>query len=412
MFSTKFRKLGALLKSFAPGFITGAADDDISGITTYSIVGATTGYSQLWLIVLATPLLAVTQGMCAKIGDVLKMGLGKAIKVHFGFRVALLASLVLLLINLVTIAADFVGMAAVLNMVFPQIPLYFFLPVLVIFLWYLVVFRSYQTILKFFAVAASLLGVYILAGAFAQPDWGLVLKDTFLPQIQPNVIYCAGAVALLGTTITPYLFYWQTAEEVEEHRSVQQGKEAIKLVLPGMLFSNLISYFIILTTGTILYTQGLTSLESAEQVAGALRPFAGDLAYVFFAVGILGAGLLAIPILAASSAYALAETFGWREGLNQNVHKAKGFYTVLSVTFLLSLLIVFSPLSPIKSLFYSQVLAGILAPFLLILIFLLASSKKIMGEYRNGFWANSIGVLTIVVMTLSVLAFFWSLLKG
>lgn len=410
MFITKFRKLKKLLKSFGPGFITGASDDDVSGITTYSVVGATTGYSQLWLMVLSTPLLVVVQGMCAKIGDVLKIGLGKAIKVHFGFRVAFLASAILLLINTITIAADFAGMASVLNMLFPTIPLYVFLPFLVLFLWYLVVFRSYQLILKFFLIAASLLGVYILAGVFSQPNWSQVLQNTFLPEITPSVPYFAAAVALLGTTIAPYLFYWQTAEEVEEHRTVQQGREAFKLVLPGMLYTNLIAYFIILICGTALYKQGITDLESPYQIAQTLQPLAGDLAYLLFAVGVLGSGLLAIPILAASSAYALAETFNWREGLDQKIQKAKGFYAVLTITFLLGLLIIFSPLNPIKSLFYSQILAGILAPFLLILILLLSASPKIMGELRNGFWTNLVGIFTILIMILAVLAFFWSLL--
>lgn len=410
MFFTKLKKSVSPLKKYLPGFVTGASDDDISGITTYSMVGATTGYSQLWLLLLSTPFLIVVQGICAKIGDVLKMGLGKAIRIHFGFKVSLLASLVLLLVNLATIAADFAGMAAVLKMLFPEIPLFVFLVFLVIVLWYLVVFKSYQAIIKFFIGAGSVLVVYVLAGILSQPDWVLVLKNTLLPQVQPTLPYFAAAVALLGTTITPYLFYWQTAEEVEEHRPVQYGREALRLVIPGMLYSNLISYFIILTTGAVLFKAGLANLETPHQIAEALRPLAGDFAYLFFAVGVLGAGLLAIPILAASSAYALAETFGWREGLDQKVHKAKGFYTVLSITFLLSLLIIFSPLNPIKALFYSQILAGVLAPFLLVLILLISSSEKIMGQYKNSFLTNLVMGLTILVMFSATAALFWSLI--
>lgn len=412
MFTTRFKKLGEFIKGFGSGFITGASDDDVAGITTYSVVGASTGYSQLWLLFLSTPLLIVVQGMCAKIGDVLKMGLGKAIRIHFGFRLALFACLVLLIINVATMAADFAGMAAVLNMLFPPIPIYVFLPVLVFVLWYLVIFRSYKTIIKFFMATASVLGVYILAGLFSQANWGVILKETFLPDIKPDITYFAAAVGLLGTTITPYLFYWQTIEEVEEHHRVQQGREAFKFVLPGMVYSNLIAYFIILTSATVLFRAGITNLESAHQVAQALKPLAGEFAYWLFALGILGAGLLAIPILAASSAYALAETFNWREGLNQTVHKAKGFYVVLSITFLLSLLIIFSPLNPIKSLFYSQILAGILAPLLLILIFLLSSSKKIMGDYRNGILANCVAILTIFIMLSAALAFLVTLFRG
>lgn len=410
MFTTRLKKLKELLKSFTPGIITGASDDDISGITTYSVVGATTGYSQLWLMVLSTPLLVIVQGLCAKIGDVLKMGLGRAIRVHFGFKLALLASIILLLINLATIAADFVGMAAVLNMLFPKVPIFVFLPFLVLLLWYLVVFKSFKTITKFFLIASSFLGVYILAGISAQPNWFLVLRNTFLPQVQPTTSYFAAAVALLGTTITPYLFYWQTVEEVEEHHHVQQGHQTFKLVIPGMIYSNLIAYFIIATTAMVLFTHGPSDIQTARQVAESLKPLVGDSAYLLFAIGILGAGLLAIPVLAASSAYALAETFGWREGLDQKVHKARGFYFILSATFLLSLLIIFSPLSPIKALFYSQILAGILGPILLVFILLISSSGKIMGQYKNGFLTNLILVITILVMAAATIALFWSLI--
>lgn len=409
MFTAKFKKLRELLKSFGPGIITGASDDDASGITTYSVVGATTGYSQLWLIFLSTPLLVVVQGICAKIGDVLKIGLSQAIKTYFGFKIALLASVTLLLINIATISADFAGMAAVLNMLFPKVPIFIFLPFLVFLLWYLVIFKSYKIIVKFFFLMASVLGVYLLSGIFAHPNWFLVLKNTFMPQIQPTVTYFAAAVALLGTTITPYLFYWQTAEEVEEHRTVQQGRYAFKLVVPGMIYSNLIAYFIIISATTVLYTHGVTEIQTAHQVAESLRPLAGNFSYLLFAIGIFGAGLLAIPILAASSSYALAETFGWREGLDQKVHKARGFYTILSITFLVSLLIVFSPLNPIKALFYSQIIAGILSPFLLTLILLISASGRIMGKYKNGFFTNLITGLTIGIMILAAAALIWSL---
>lgn len=410
MFTTRLKNYKKALNNYLPGIITGASDDDVSGITSYSVVGATTGYAQLWLMFLATPFLIVVQGVCAKIGDVLKMGLGKAIKNHYGFKLSLFASIILLLANVATISADFVGMAAVLNMLFPAVPVSMFLPILVLLLWYLVVFRSYGLIKNIFFILASTLGVYLIAGFLAKPDWGLVLKNTFIPQIENSIVFYAAALALLGTTITPYVFYWQTSEEVEDKRSVFQGKQAFKYVIPGMVYSNIISFFVILATATVLFKNGIYDIQTPREIAESLKPLAGDFSVWLFSVGIIGSGLLAIPVLAASSSYAMAETFGWREGLNQKIDHARGFYAFLTLIFLISLLIVFSPISPIKTLFYSQVLNGLLAPFLLILILMISASEKIMSKYRNGFLTNTIMSFTITVMLVTSFAFFWNLL--
>ena len=398
-----------LLKKFLPGIITGAADDDISGIVTYSQVGATAGFSQGWLLLLSTPLLIIVQGMCAKIGDITKMGLAAAISKFINPKFAFLATFILLLTNVATIAADFAGMASVLNMLMPVVPTLIFLFPVVVSIWYIVVFKNYRIIEKFLVVAASLLIVYIIAGLAAKPNWSEVLSATFIPKIDFNLTFFAAAVALLGTTIAPYLFFWQTAEEVEEHKTAQEGGKAFELVIPGMVFSNLIAFFVMITTAATFYKVGGFNLSTPAEIAKGLEPFAGSAAQILFAIGILGAGFLAIPVLAASSAYAFSEIFGWREGLSQKFSRAKGFYLVLSMTFLVSFIISATPANPIKMMFYSQILVGLVAPVLIALIVILASSSRVLGKYKNGILANFFGWLTVLVMAGAAIGFLVSI---
>lgn len=392
------------VKKYLTGIITGAADDDPTGISTYSVVGATTGYSQLWLMGLSTPMLIVVQGICAKIGGVTKKGLGKVIAERYGMPVALTATLILIISNITTIAADLLGVAAGLNLLYPAIPIYGYILPVGLVLWYLVLFNSYRIIAKFLLVLSLFLASYVISSIMAKPDWWQVFQSIIYPRIEFNTFWLAAAVGLLGTTITPYLFYWQTSEEVEEHRTVQEGRRALGAVIPGMIYSNVIAAFIIISSATVFFNKGL-SINSATDAALALKPLAGDFASVIFAVGLIGAGLLAIPILAASTAYATAETFGWKEGLNKTVKKARGFYAVMTVVFIVSSVLAFSGVDPIKALFYSQVLTGIFAPLLLALIIKLASDSKVMGQYKNSFLTSLGGWITVGVMTSAAVAF-------
>jgi Mn2+/Fe2+ NRAMP family transporter len=398
-------------KSFSKlchGIITGAAGNDPAGITTYSVVGASTGLSQLFLVPLSTVLLITIQSICARIGDVKKKGLASIIQERFGQKVTFLAMIFLILANLTTMGADFAAIGTAFAIIFPKINIIFILPLISLLVWYVVVFKSYQVLTKFLLLLALIFISYIISGFLAKPDWVLVLKNTFVPQIVFSYkFYWLAMVGFLGTTIAPYLFFWQVSEEVDDKPCVKDAKTEVKENAPGLIFSNLIAYFIIICTATVLFNRNI-SISSAHEVALALRPFLGANASLFFALGIVGAGLLALPVLASSTAYAVAETFKWKEGLTKNPSKARGFYTVLSSTFLVALAISLLKINPVKILFYSQVFSGMLAPFLLVLIMIIAGSRKIMGDYRNGFWSNFFGWLATLIMFLAALAVFIS----
>jgi len=401
----KNKKRKGFLKT-CHGIITGAADNDPAGITTYSVVGASTGFTQLFLIPLSTIFLIAVQSICARIGDVKKKGLASIIQERFGRKVAFLAMIFLILANLTTMGADLAAIGTGFAIIFPQINIIFILPLVLLLIWYIVVFKSYQVLTKLLLLLALIFVSYIISGILAKPDWFLVLKSTFVPQIVfSDNFYWLAMVGFLGTTITPYLFFWQVSEEIDDKPCVRDARIEVKENAPGLIFSNLIAYFIIICTATVLFAKNI-KIASAHEAALALKPFLGANAFLLFALGIIGAGLLALPVLASSTAYVVAETFKWQEGLNKKPAKARGFYTVLSSTFFVALAISLLKINPIKILFYSQVFNGMLAPFLLILIMIIAGSKRIMGEYRNGFWANFFGWATTLIMFLAALAVF------
>ena len=403
-----------LIKETASGIITGGADNDPSGITTYSVAGATTGYSQAWLMLISTPLLIVVQGMSAKIGDVRKQGLAAIIEEQFGRPVALAVMISLVVVNTLTIGADLSIMGSVLNNFFPIIPGTFFVLLIALLIWFIVVFENYKVLYKLLLWLVVVFLAYVAAGVMARPDWSLVLGSTLIPKIEFTPVYFATATALLGTTITPYLFFWQTSEEIEDHIPKKEAASRFKEVAPGFIFSNVIAYFIIISSGSVIFFSkggvGNVGNLTAADIALALEPVAGNAAFLLFSVGIIGGGLLALPVLAASSSYAVAELFGWREGLNQKLSQAKGFYTVLTTTFLIGASIAFLNINPVSALFFSQILAGIVAPGLLILIILISSNSKIMGEYVNGSLSRYIGWFTVFIMTSSVFLLFLTLL--
>jgi len=301
--------------------------------------------------------------------------------------------------------ADLSAIDASFSILFPGINTLFFLPFVTFFIWYIVLFKNYRFISKFLLIMALIFISYIFSGIAAKPDWSVIFNYTFIPQISLESRYWLMAVGFLGTTITPYLFFWQVSEEIEDKPSVKDVKQEIKDNAPGFIFSNLITYFIIICTATVLFTNNI-NITNAQEAALALKPFLGPYAATLFALGIIGSGLLALPVLACSTAYAVAETFNWREGLSKKPSTARGFYTVLSATFFIALAISLLKINSIKILFYSQVFSGLLAPFLLILIMIIASSSKIMGKYKTGWGTNLLGWLTVLIMLGAGIAIF------
>lgn len=398
-------KIRNYIRDFGKGIIVGAADNDPAGISTHSIIGATTGYAQLWLVLLSAPLLLTVQSICARIGDVTKKGLARQIADNFGKKIAFASMFILIFANTATLGADFAGIGAALHLLFPQIKTVIFLPLIALVLWWIVVFKDYKVLHQLLLLLSSIFFVYIYAGVLAKPNWGEVLKNTLLPKVNLSLSYWTAAVAFFGTTITPFLFYWQVTEEVEDKPTVLDAKKEISHLLFGIIFSTLVAFFIILTSAAVLYKNQIP-IQNASDAAKALKPLAGDSAYLLFAFGLFGSGFLAIPVIASTTAYVVAETFGWREGLEHKVSQARGFYSVLTATFLVGLFIAISNISPIKALFYSQVLNGILAPPLLILIMLLSSSEKVMGKYKNSLITNLFGWGAVGVMSLAAITMF------
>ncbi len=406
----KLKQIKKLFRRSTPGLITGGADNDPAGIATYSISGAMFGFSQLWVMVLATPMLIAVQSMCAKLGDVQRKGLSIILREHFSPAVSWTATIILIVSNVITIGADILAIAAALELVTDVGLKYWVLPVTIL-VWYIVLFQGYNRIRKFLLVLLLFFLSYIIAAFLANPNWSQVLHGLLVPTLKGvDKSYYVAAVGILGTTITPYLFYWQVKEEMEDYRTKKQGlvdtAREDSVLAPGFIFSQMITIFIIIAAGATLFNSGV-SINSAADAARALEPIAGHYAAVVFAIGIIAAGLLALPVLSASTAYVVAETAGWKhDSLNNKIRSARGFYAVITLSLLAGVAIMILGINPIRALYYSQVLAGLLAPFLLILILILANRKAVMGDYRNGWFDNTFGTLAIIVMiTAGVLMF-------
>ncbi|MFN5849137.1 MAG: NRAMP family divalent metal transporter [Chitinophagales bacterium] len=406
-----YKKIRGYLKLIGPGLVTGASDDDPSGIATYSQAGAMFGLSTLWTSVLAFPLMAAIQQMCARIGLVTSHGLTRTLKIHYPRPILYLMLLFSAPAIVLNIGSDIAGMGAVGNLLFPSIDAavfsFFFTGLLIVLIIYLP-YRKISSILKWLC---SVMIVYLIVPFFYKQDIWYILKSTFVPKIIWDKNFLLVLVGILGTTISPYLFFWQTSAEVEEMR---QSKKLIvvdkKLISDvnmdvdfGMIFSGVIMFFIILTTGTVLFDQGIHKIDTVEQAALALKPVAGNLAYLLFSIGVISTGLIAIPVLSGSLSYIFAESFGWEEGLDKKFHEAKGFYAIIIVSLIVGLGINFIGISPVKALIYTAVLYGISAPVLIGIILHIANNKTIMGEYTNGFWANLLGLSSLVIMLLAAI---------
>jgi len=405
------------LSSLGPGLITGAADDDPSGISTYSVAGAALGYSILWTALFSFPLMASVQLMCARLGMVTGTGLGGVIRTRYPRWVLWIACLLLLVANVFNIAADLGGMGDVMHMV-TGIPPFYWTLFFALLIGALLFWTSYKFMAWIFKWLTLVLFAYIITAFLAHPDWSQVLRSTLIPHVQWTRGYMAILVGILGTTISPYLFFWEAAQEVEQEReqgrtTVEQRSGATDEELrvatedsnTGMFYSNLVMYFIILTTAATLHARGKNDIETAQQAADALRPLAGGGAYWLFTLGLVGVGMLAVPVLAGSCAYAIAEAATWQEAsLNDRPRRAPRFYGVIAAAMLLGLAMNFAGLNAVKMLFWSAVLNGVLAPPLVVLVVLLSSDSKVMGERTNSRTARALGWLCAAVMTAAAIA--------
>lgn len=404
--STKFVRFWKLL---GPGLITGASDDDPSGIATYSQAGAAFGLSTLWTALIAFPLMASIQQMCARIGLVTSQGLTGTLKKNYPRPVLYLMLLFSFPAIVMNIGADIAGMGAVGNLLFPAIDATFFSVVFTIILLILIVYLPYQKIASTLKYLCIVLLVYLIVPFLYKQDVTEILKATFIPTIQFNKEYMGILVGILGTTISPYLFFWQASMEVEEMKHKKNHLMVNKKIINdmkedvdfGMSFSGLVMFFIILTTGTVLFKSGVHQIETVEQAAMALKPLAGNSAYLLFAIGVIGTGLLAIPVLSGSLSYIITETFGWEQGLDKKFHEAKAFYIVIAISLILGLSLNYIGISPIKALLYTAILYGLTAPVLIAIILHISNNKNVMGEFTNGRTSNILGISAFIIMTLA-----------
>ena len=418
------KRAGSYWKILGPGLTTGAADDDPSGIATYSQTGSQYGFQLLWMALFTFPLMAVVQEMCARIGLVTGRGLAANIRSHFPPWVIGVSSVLLLAANTFNIGADLGAMAKGMQLLIPQANFALLIVFFALLSLLLQIFTAYERYAKYLKWLALVLFSYVLSALLAHLDWHAILRATFVPSIQFNKDQLLLICAILGTTISPYLFFWQTSQEVEA--KYLEGKTTVELrrqldpndihdmrvdVWSGMLLSNVAMFFIIAATAGVLFSHGGFTITTAADAAAALRPFAGNDAFLLFAIGIIGTGLLAIPVLAGSSSYAIAEAFRWHSGLHRNLKDAYGFYGVIIISMAIGLILNFVGLDPIKALIYSAVANGIVAPIILTLIVLLASSHHVMGGHKNEKATTMLGWGVTGVMVLAGGAAIWSLFQ-
>jgi Mn2+/Fe2+ NRAMP family transporter len=400
----RFRRF---LKTLGPGLITGASDDDPSGIATYSQAGAQFGLGTLWTALLTFPLMAAIQEMCARIGLVTRAGLTYTLRNHYPrwlLYAMLLCSFPAITLN---IGADIQGMGAVAHMLWPQLPVFVFSIGFTGLLLLFIIFFSWQriaTVLKWMCLSLLL---YCVVPFMVHQNWGNIALHALRPHISFSANFLSILVALMGTTISPYLFFWQATMEAEglqhTHKKIVVNKRVLGNMRAdinmGMLLSNLVMFFIILTAGTVLFPAGITHIDTVDEAAKALVPLAGQYAYLAFAMGVVGTGLLALPVLAGAQSYMLAETFDWQAGFDKKFHEARLFYLSIILSLIVGLSLDALGISPIKALLYTAILYGITAPVLIAVILHIANNKAIMGKYTNSRLSNVLGVITLVVMT-------------
>lgn len=399
------------LKILGPGLITGASDDDPSGIATYSQSGAAFGLKLLWMAPFTFPLMAAIQGMCARIGIVTCQGLTHTLKRHYHpiiLWMMLVFSVPAIILN---IGADIAGMGAVMNLLFPKIPSFAFSFLFTLILIVTIVIFPYQKIAAILKWLCLSMFLYLIVPFIVHVNWKQVLVSTFIPHVELNKEFIEMMVAILGTTISPYLFFWQATMEAEDVEHQKKQVIVDKRVLQnmaadvnfGMFASNLVMLFIILTTGVVLYNAGIRQIDTVDQAAKALEPLAGKFSYICFALGVVGTGFLAIPVLTGSLSYILAESFGWEEGLDKKFSQARPFYIVIIVSLIIGLLINILGISPMQALIYTAILYGVTSPVMIAVILHIGNNKKIMSNFTNSVFSNILGGITLALMSVATI---------
>jgi NRAMP (natural resistance-associated macrophage protein)-like metal ion transporter len=409
----------SVLSVLGPGLITGASDDDPSGIATYSQAGAQFGYELGWTLLFTWPLMCAIQEISARVGRVTGRGIAGNLKQHYPLPILYVLVLLLLVANVINLGADLGAMAAALKLVIggPSMLYVILFGLVSALLQIFARYSRYVSVLKWLTLS---LFAYIGVALVVHVPWGTVIYNLVLPKIQLKADYLTVVVAVLGTTISPYLFFWQAEEEVEDtkeregakplERAPEQAKAEFSRIrwdtYVGMGLSNMVALFIIVTTAATLNAHGVTDIQTSSQAAEALRPIAGPLVFVVFALGIVGTGLLAVPVLAGSAAYAVGETFGWHVGLARKAHKAKAFYGALAAAVAAGVVMNLTPIDPIKALFWSAVINGVVAVPVMVMLMILASQKKAMGDFTLSMPLKAMGWLATVAMTLASIGMF------
>jgi len=417
LFSRRFRTLG-------PGIITGAADDDPSGIATYSQAGAQFGLGLLWTPIFLLPLLLAIQEICARIGLVTGTGIISLMKKKYPKKLIYPLISLLAIANTINLGADLNAIGASANLIIPGIPIFFYTLFFTFFILITEIFVSYIQYVRILKYLTLSLFCYFITAIIVGGNWNQIILSTFTPNIEFNKEFIMMFVALCGTTLSPYLFFWQTSEEAEEDvirkkiKEIGKGKPKIskqeikamrKDILVGMVFSSFIMWSIIVTAAGSLNLYGITNIKTADQAAQALEPLvqtfpnSGFIAKIIFAIGLIGTGLLAIPVLASSTAYAFSDTFGWTEGLSKKFKQAKSFYLTIVISTIIGLFFNFSGIEPIKALIYAAIINGVISIPILIMIMKISNDKKLLGQNANGKISNTIGVITIIIMTIPVI---------
>lgn len=407
---TKDNSVRRFWRKLGPGLITGASDDDPSGIATYSQAGAAFGPRLLWALVLTFPMMVAVQEMCARIGLVTGKGLMGVIADHYPRWLVRLVLWVAAPAIVLNIGANIAAMGAVGNMVFPEVPDFMFSVLFTGILLYATILWSYRRIARVMKWLCLVLFAYVLIPFLASTDWLSAIRSTVIPTFEAGSGYRMMLVAVLGTTISPYLFFWQASMEVEErHRrgilvvdKPMLGAMRID-VRTGMLFSNVVAWAIMLTCGTVLFNAGVNEITTVEEAAIALRPLAGDAAHLLFALGVVGTGFLAIPVLGGALSYMMAEAYDWPQGLDKRFSEAPAFYATLGVSLVVGMAIDFLPISAIQGLLWTAVLYGLTAPLLIAVILFICNDRRVMGDHVNGRGQNIWGVITLLVMSAAAL---------
>lgn len=416
--NSQVKKARGFWRGLGPGLITGAADDDPSGIATYSQTGAAYGFQFLWLALFTFPFMSIVQEMCARIGLMTGRGLAGNIRINYPKWVLYTCAFSLFIANTINIGADLGAMAKATQLILPQMNFAVLTVTFMSFCLLLQIFTPYEKYARFLKYLVFILLSYVATAFVVKIDWGQVLYHTFIPTMAFTKDQIFLVTAILGTTISPYLFFWQTSHEVEEE--IQSGKTSLRLrqsevtnkevkamrtdVWTGMFVSNMVMFFIIATTAAVLFSHGVTDIKSAEDAALALKPLAGDGAFLLFSIGIIGMGLLAVPVLAGSAAYTMAETFKWKSGLYRKLHSARAFYGVIIFSMVIGMDLNFLGIDPIKMLIYSAVVNGLVAPLILFLIVQMTNNKKIVKERVNHPMLALMGWIITGAMALSGIA--------